>query len=121
MKHLNSDHIEALAKQALDDSVDHLDAYTLSCLNQSRQRALAFSEQSRPWTIERWLPTVTASSLAIALTIILFLPNEQAAETGSYFSEALEIDASLVVMEDRELLEDLDMMLWLLDEESHAS
>ncbi len=121
MDPLSPDSIDALAKQALDDSVEHLDAYTLSRLNQARQQALEYSAQPRSWAMQRWLPAATAGSLAAALLVALLLPGEQPTEAGNQFAAIVEAEPTLVVMEDPELLEDLDMMLWLLDEESHAS
>ena len=122
MDPLSANSIDALAKQALDDSVEYLDGYSLSRLNQARQQALQYSARSRPWIMERWLPAAVASSLAAVLMVALLLPGEQVTEASNHFAEIAEADEpSFVVMEDPELLEDLDMMLWLLDEESHAS
>lgn len=121
MDPLSPDNIDALARQALDDSVEHLDGYTLSRLNQARKLALEHSAQPRHWTMERWLPAAAASSLAAVLIVMLLLPGEPTTEASLHFADIVEAEPAFVAMEDPELLEDLDMMLWLLDEESHAS
>jgi hypothetical protein len=116
---LTEEDIARLGREALDESVEHIDAHTLSRLNQARQQALA--EARRPAFWFGWLPLTAAGCTALALAIALPLttPVEHPVEelTLPFLAE----DAGMAALEDAELLEDLDMMLWLVDVENHAS
>jgi hypothetical protein len=66
-KPLNEEELQARAKALFDDSVERLDAATLSRLNQGRQRALQEIRASGPggqWA--RWVP---AGGLAVAAVV----------------------------------------------------
>jgi len=112
--------IERLGREALEQSVEHLDAHTLSRLNQARQRALVTARRAPFWR-SGWLPLTAAGCTALALAIALPMtaPIEQASD--SLALPLLADDANMAALEDAELLEDLDMMLWLVDVENHAS
>ena len=124
--------IAKLGREALEQSVEHLDAHALSRLNQARQQALAATKHPALWSgllpasggptlWGGWLPATAAGCAALALAIALPIssPVEQPGEvmTLPLFAD----DASMAALEDAELLEDLDMMLWLVDVENHAS
>jgi hypothetical protein len=115
-RELNPDKIEALARRALQEDIENFDSNTLSRLNQARHFALNQKQRRSYW---QWLP-VAATGTCAALAIAIFLPITQP-ETSNSFAEVVGSSAAFVVMEDPELLEDLDMMRWLLDEEPHAS
>jgi hypothetical protein len=113
--------IVRLGRESLDESIEHLDAGTLSRLNLARHEALA--EAGRPvfWRRSGWLPLTAAGCTALALAVALPMttPVEQPAEHMAL--PLLADDAGMAALEDTELLEDLDMMLWLVDVENHAS
>lgn len=106
--------LEKLARSSLDDSVAHLDAATLSRLNRARQQALA--EGRKPFLQRNWLPLAASGCAVVALAIALPLVQPGDAPVtpdieGAYTS----------AQEDAGLVEDLDLVLWLMDEEDHAS
>ena len=106
--------VEQLARASLDDSVAHLDAATLSRLNRARQQAIA--EGRKPFLQRNWLPVAAGACAVVALAIALPLmqPRDTAPTPG--------IDeAYTTAAEDADLVEDLDLVLWLMDEEDHAS
>jgi hypothetical protein len=100
--------------ESLDQSIEHLDAHTLSRLNQARQRALALTEKPRLFN-PRWLKAATVAVLLV--TVIngwqfLSTPNIQQMNTEDF--------EMVVANEDFELLQDLDFVAWMIEEE-HAS
>ncbi len=113
--------IEQLAVQALEQSVLDIDAATLSRLNRARQRAL--ESHARPVFWRGRMPVTAAACAALALAIALPVSMQQVAQPtdDSLIMPTLTDDISLAALEDTELLEDLDMMLWLIEEENHAS
>ena len=99
---------------ALEDSIEHLDANTLSRLNQARHHALAQADRPRLFT-SHWLKAATFAALLV--TVIngwLFLTDEN---TNHIDTDAFEL---IVVNDDYELLQDLDFVAWMIEEE-HAS
>lgn len=106
--------IEELARVSLEDSVAHLDAATLSRLNRARQQAIA--EGRKPFLQRNWLALAATSCAVVALAIALPLTQPRDAAPGAGME-----DAYTSAVEDAELLEDLDLVLWLMDDEDHAS
>ena len=105
-----------LARAALDDSVDHLDAATLSRLNQARHNAL---ETGREPLLKRlWLPFGAAGVTALALVVAL--PLLSPGDTTEQLTPVVE-DPWFNAAEDLQIVEDLDLVLALLDNEDHAS
>ena len=102
--------LEALARSSLDDSVASLDAATLSRLNQARQQAL--EESHRPLLPRIWLPVSATAFAALAIAVVLPLQQAPAPDPAGEF---------LGASEDAALVEDLDLVLWLMDAEDHAS
>ena len=111
--------IASLGREALDQSVEYLDAHTLSRLNQARQQALEESRRPALWT--GWLPLTAAGCAALALAVALPMTTSVERPSEDLTLPLLADDASMAALEDAELLEDLDMMLWLVDTENHAS
>ncbi len=115
--------IEQLARRALDESVAAVDANTLSRLNQARH--LAFEDSAKPAFWRGWIPATASACAAIALALAIALPatmHQVAQPTDkSLIMPALTEEVSLAALEDKEMLEDLDMMLWLIEVENHAS
>lgn len=104
------------ATAALDASVDGLDGATLSRLNRARQQAL---ESRRSSPLRRlWLPLGAAAftSLAIVVSLPMLGKLDQRGP-----SEANVEEAYYSAGEDLQLVEDLDLVLWLLGTDDHAS
>lgn len=109
--------VEEQTRQALDESLDNIDAATLSRLNQARQQALAYHDETsffqRVFSFNRhWLQqTVFASIAIVAISVITLqiMSHEPALnlEQGEYIADAEEL----------ELVEDLEFIAWLLEQE----
>lgn len=114
---MNKDSDDSLlrtSQEALNESIDGLDAHTLSRLNQARQKALS-QEKYATSAIFTWLP---ASSLAtLALVIIVGALYLSSPGTSLNNIDEAEFMAS---NDDIELMEDLEFIAWLI-EEDHAS
>jgi len=106
-----NEQVEKQAKTLFDDSVERLDAATLSRLNQGRHRALEELRESRhsaPWL--RWAPAAGVAAAAVVTVIVMRGPDvvEIAPVTASDFEMLLEEDGF-------EMFEDLEFYV-LLDE-----
>ncbi len=99
------------AKEQFDDSVERLDAATLSRLNQGRHKALEELRDSRnPARWLRWAPAAGVAAAAVVAVIVMRGPEvvEIAPVTASDFEMLLEEDGF-------EMFEDLEFYA-LLDE-----
>ena len=95
------------AKQAFDQSVDGLDAATLSRLNRGRQAALAELEgPGRQWL--RWMPA-TGVAAAVLLVMMTF---RGPGEIDVINAPATDFEL-LISEESIEMLEDLEFYSWL--------
>lgn len=111
----NNEPVVDAAKELFDDSVDSLDAATLSRLNQGRQRALEEIAEPGvriPWG--RWLPAAGVAAVAVMAVMVMRGPvgveAVDSAVTATDFEMLLEAD-SLELFEDLEfysLLEEVD-------------
>ena len=96
------------AKTLFDESVDKLDAATLSTLNQSRQRALA-EAHAQPTQWLRWVPAAGMAA-ATLLVVMVILPDP--ANIQPVPSEVA--DMEILLGEDSiEMLEDLEFYAWI--------
>ena len=97
------------AKELFDESVDKLDAATLSRLNQGRQRALAEldKENSQLGVWLRWVPVTGVAAAALVTVMVMNgqAPVEQPV-TASDFEMLLEEDSL-------EMLDELEFYTWL--------
>lgn len=98
------------AKELFDDSVERLDAATLSRLNQGRHRALEELRESRhsaQWL--RWAPAAGVAAVAVVAVMMMRGPDvvELAPVTASDFEMLLEED-NLDMFEDLEFYAVLD-------------
>jgi len=106
------------SKKLLDDSVDTLDATTLSRLNQARQKALDSRIMGNRRT-NFFLVTPTGAvfaSFAIAAIVILLwtaLPQQQPQQPLAQQYEDIEM---LTADAEFDLLEDLEFVSWLVEE-----
>lgn len=99
---------------ALEDSIEHLDAHTLSRLNQARHHALAQADKPRLLNTQ-WLKAGAFAVLLVTVingVLIFSTPNVQHMDT-----DAIEL---IVANDDYELLQNLDFVAWMIEEE-HAS
>ena len=106
--------LEQKARVLFDDSVEGLDAETLSKLNQGRQRALA--ELGRPAMPGRWLQWVPATGVVAAALVTVIIVR------GPGGVEPLEVpvgtaaDFEILLGEDSlEMLEELEFYAWMED------
>lgn len=110
------DRFAAAARSRFDDSVQSLDAATLSRLNQNRQQALERAARSplSP-TAAWWLPAsgITAAAL---VAVVLWTGTDSVVEmTPPSVASDLEI---ILEVDDFEMLEDLEFYSWIdLDEQ----
>jgi|GEM_PF-1362706 len=105
--------LKKLLTEALDQSVEHLDAHTLSRLKQARHRAL--DQVKRPRLFEsQWLKAATFAVIAIAVVngwLLFSTPTVQQIDTDDF--------EFLVANDDFELAQELDFVVWMI-EEDHA-
>ena len=95
------------AKTLFDESVERLDAATLSTLNRNRHEALERARGAK----RRWLRWAPASGVAAAIVVavVLALPGN-----GIDTMPAATTDMEILLGEDSiEMLEDLEFYVWL--------
>lgn len=97
------------AKEMFDDSVERLDAATLSELNRRRQAALAeVSSGNRRVLWGRWLPAAGVTAAAVAAVVMMQSP----AVIEPPVDEAA--DFEILLSEDKlEMIEELEFYAWL--------
>ena len=111
----DSDVNEVLLKsvvESLDNSIEHLDANTLSRLNQARHRALAQAGKPRLFN-SQWLKAGAFAVLLVTVIngwLLISTPDIQQLDT-----DAFEL---IVANEDFELLQDLDFVAWMIEQEN---
>ncbi len=97
------------AKASFDESVDNLDAETLSKLNRGRQRALQAARPSaRPWV--GWMPATGVAAAILVAFIVLRVPAVDEPLMLETASSDFEI---LLGEEDLAIFEDLEFYSWL--------
>lgn len=95
-------------KQHLNESVEQLDAATLSQLNQARQQALQLRRVTWSWPKPVMALGATAAMLTLTVSL-LWTPTMQN-------SLAMEDLPMLTASEDMELYQELEFYQWLTDE-----
>ena len=104
--------LEQSAKALFDDSVERLDAATLSKLNQARQAAImevAAAGTSRLWL--RWVPATGMATAALVAIIVLRGP---AAIDVPLAADPTLTDFEILMGEDAlEMLEELEFYSWI--------
>lgn len=105
---------EELAKQAksmFDDSVERLDAATLSRLNRSRQQALAELDRTRP--VGHWARWVPATGVAAAAVVAVMVWQGEAVDVTLPANGSV-TDFELLLGEDSfEMIENLEFYSWI--------
>ncbi len=99
------------AKKLFDDSVERLDAATLSRLNKGRHQALAELQQTRPvgqWV--RWMPATGVAAAALVTVVMLQGRGVEGPEPPA----ATVTDFEILLGEDSlEMLEELEFYSWI--------
>ena len=108
---LNEEELQARARELFDDSVERLDAATLSRLNQGRQRALREVHVTGPagqWA--RWVPAGgLAAAAVVAVMVWQGAPVEDTAPAAGSAA-----DFEILLGEDSlDMLEDLEFYSWI--------
>jgi len=113
----NTDDDRAMLKTAvdsLDQSIEHLDGYTLSRLNLARHRAL--DQTARPGLLNsQWLKAGAVA--ALIFTVVNGWMMFSASNIPQMNTDDFEL---IVVNDDFELMQELDFVAWMIEQE-HAS
>jgi len=96
------------AKARFDESVDGLDAATLSTLNRGRHRALAEAGRHHP-AVLRWVP-VTGIAVAALVGVMVLQPEPAGVDPLPAGVDDMEI---LLGDESIEMLENLEFYAWI--------
>jgi len=100
------------ARASFDDSVDKLDAATLSKLNQGRQAALAqvvATGSARQW--QRWMPATGVAAAALLAVVVLRGPATVDIPDGA---DPTVTDFEILMGDDAlEMIEDLEFYSWI--------
>lgn len=97
---------------SLDESIEHLDAHTLSRLNQARHQALAANEKSR-LAKPSWQTAGTFAALVISLMtgwLVFSVPDRTPMSPDEF--------ELVVANEDYELMQDLDFVAWMVAQDN---
>ena len=105
-------------RRTLDDSVDNLDAQTLSRLTQARHAALE-QVKSKPYLHKRpfWLSMAGLAATAAVVLLAIFLTRDPS--VPQYYS-AIEDVEILVASENPEFFSELEFYAWLAEEMDDA-
>lgn len=107
----SDEHVGKRAKRLFDESVEGLDAATLSLLNRSRQAALEAASQAGRW----WYGWIPATGFA---TVVLLAMIAMRGPGGTDIIVAPAVDFDIVVNEASiEMLEELEFYSWLGSQE----
>ena len=99
------------AKELFDNSVEELDAATLSRLNRGRHEALAELARSKP--VGRWVRWVPATGVAAAAVVAVVVWQGASVE-GPLPSAGPVTDFEILIGEESlEMLEDLEFYSWI--------
>jgi hypothetical protein len=100
---------ESKAKELFEDSVDRLDAATLSRLNQGRHAALDVIQGSQPVGLwGRWVPATGVAAAALVTVMVMRGPDTVDLPTASVTDFEILLEG-----ESLEMLEDLEFYSWL--------
>ena len=113
------------AQELLRDSAEHLDAATLSQLNQARQKALAGLSPGRKYRrgrFSQWAPVGAVAATAVLAAILwpgqIAPPIGEVAEDRSFVAQEIPLNVAtdielLLAEESLEMIEDLEFFTWL--------
>ena len=110
-KSFDEEQLSVQAKALFDDSVERLDAATLSRLNQGRQKALQEIHAAKPagqWA--RWVP---AGGLAAAAVVAVVVWQGAAVEHSAPAAGSAADFEIMLSEESLDMLEDLEFYSWI--------
>ena len=114
----HSDKFLQKTRQQLDDSIEQLDAATLSRLNRARQNALQCSRQNKVFRAT-WIPVSLTAALSLAIVAQWLWYEQPATETIATQQQISFDDLELISSNaEFELLEELEFISWLVVEEN---
>ena len=120
MNEQENDRFAEKARETFDESVERLDAATLSQLNQSRHRALAEIGQSSPQG--QWLRWAPVTGVAAAAVVAVMVMNGQ---EMTVTDESISVTDFELLLEDDslEMFDDIEFYSWLetVDLESNGN
>lgn len=121
MTHNNNDHERVFVdrvRRALDDSLDNLDARTLTQLTQARHRALE-EAKSKPYIRRRpfWFSMAGLVTATVVVVLAIFLARNHI--RPEYYS-AIEDVEILAASENPEFFADMEFYAWLAEEMEDA-
>lgn len=101
----NNEQLQQQAKVLFDDSVEELDAATLSRLNQGRHKAL--EQLHRPGRVAwgRWAPAAGVAAATVVAVVMINGPGGEVAMNGAVTASDFEM---LLEADSLEMLEDLE-------------
>ena len=108
----NDERLTKVMVGSLEQSIEHLDAYTLSRLNQARHRALAQAQRPRLFA-SQWVKAATFAILVVTVIngwMLFSTPDVPRPNT-----EDLEL---VIANDDFELLQDLEFIAWMIEEDN---
>ena len=112
---MNNDNDNTLLEsshEALDESIEHLDAQTLSRLNQARQQALS-QKKDRSRTGAIWIPAGSLATFSVVVFVgLIFLSSPDPVLNNLDEAEFMASN------EEMALIEDLEFITWLIEEEN---
>lgn len=112
---MNDDDFLKQTKKTLDDSVESLDAATLSKLNQARQKALDSKRHSNFFSGA--LPASGFAMITIAILVGWLWYNQTPENHLNDLANNYEDIEILTSDTELELLEDMDFVSWLMEED----
>ena len=107
----NDERLAASAKQTFDESVEAIDAATLSRLNRGRHRALEELQRAKSmhqWV--RWAPATGIAAAALITVMVMRGPDDVVLPVAPVTASDFEI---LLDDEPLEMLEDLEFYSWI--------
>ncbi len=110
-EHESGEKLAGQAKELFDDSVERLDAATLSRLNRGRHQALLeLQKTSLAGQWARWMPVTGVAAAALVTVVILQDPGSEVPEPPA----TTVMDFEILLGEDSlEMLEELEFYSWI--------
>ena len=114
----NDDDLIRQTKSTLDDSVEQLDADTTQQLFDARQKALNELDKPAWWKLPMLKPI---AAIAVGLTVFAVLsPVYKVADNGESLTQPDDIEL-MASVDNLDMVEELEMIQWLLESEDYAS
>ena len=109
---INEQEFVAQINEALDASVDRIDAETCQKINSARQRALA-QQKPNPFLASNWGKAIFATAVSIFVAVLVVKTQIQTS-----FEEVDLEDMELMAAKDTlDMYEELEFYTWLVDED----